>query len=265
VLADDNFASIAAAVEEGRRVYDNLIKSLAFVLPTNLGLALILMWAVAFFPFSEVSYMLDGVTHTMRELLLPMAPAQLLWINLVAAVALALPLAFEANEPNIMNRPPRDPCAPVLSGFIVMRTFVVAILMTAGAIGLFLYEFRAVAVGGPEALAKAQTMAVTTVIMFQIFYLLSCRSLRDSILEIGVFSNKTVFAGIAAVLVLQAMFIYAPFMHAIFASAPLAVGDVLLSILVGAVILPVVGFEKWWHQRRTLNEAHGNHAQVHPK
>jgi len=265
VLADDNFASIAAAVEEGRRVYDNLIKSLAFVLPTNLGLALILMWAVAFFPFSEVSYMLDGVTHTMRELLLPMAPAQLLWINLVAAVALALPLAFEANEPNIMNRPPRDPCAPVLSGFIVMRTFVVAILMTAGAIGLFLYEFRAVAVGGPEALAKAQTMAVTTVIMFQIFYLLSCRSLRDSILEIGVFSNKTVFAGIAVVLVLQAMFIYAPFMHAIFASAPLAVGDVLLSILVGAVILPVVGFEKWWHQRRTLNEAHGNHAQVHPK
>ena len=249
VLADDNFASIAAAVEEGRRVYDNLIKSLAFVLPTNLGLALILMWAVAFFPFAEVTYVIDGATQTVRELLLPMAPAQLLWINLVAAVALALPLAFEAKEPNIMKRPPRNPDAPVLSGFIIMRTFVAALLMTAGAIGLFLYEFRAAGGAGSEALAKAQTMAVTTVIMFQIFYLLNCRSLRDSMLKIGVFSNKTVFIGIGALLVLQAMFIYAPFMQAIFASAPLTIDDVLKSILVGAIILPVISVEKWWRNR----------------
>ena len=261
VLADDNFASIAAAVEEGRRVYDNLIKSLAFVLPTNLGLALILMWAVAFFPFVEVTHVIDGVTQSVRELLLPMAPAQLLWINLVAAVALALPLAFEAKEPNIMSRPPRDPGAPVLSGFIVMRTFVVAILMTAGAIGLFLYEFEVAGAGGPEALAKAQTMAVTTVIMFQIFYLLNCRSLRDSVRKIGVFSNQTVFAGIAAIIALQAMFIYAPFMHAIFDSSPLALGDVIVSILVGAVILPVVGLEKWWRRRRTVAEKHDSPMQ----
>ena len=179
----------------------------------------------------------------------------------MAAVALALPLAFEAKEPNIMNRPPRNPGAPVLSGFIVMRTFVVAILMTAGAIGLFLYEFEAAGAEGPEALAKAQTMAVTTVIMFQIFYLLNCRSLRDSIWEIGVFSNKTVFIGIAAILALQAMFIYAPFMHAIFASAPLPPGDVLASILVGAVILPVVGLEKWWRRRRTVAKKHDSPMQ----
>ena len=262
VLADDNFASIAAAVEEGRRVYDNLIKSLAFVLPTNLGLALILMWAVAFFPFVEATHVIGGAAQTVRELLLPMAPAQLLWINLVAAVALALPLAFEAKEPSIMNRPPRNPGAPVLSGFIVMRTFVVAILMTAGAIGLFLYEFEAAGAGGPEALAKAQTMAVTTVIMFQVFYLLNCRSLLDSIWKIGVFSNKTVFIGIAAILVLQALFIYAPFMHAIFASAPLSLGDVLASILVGAVILPVVGLEKWWRRRCTVKEAHDGNMQM---
>ncbi len=249
VLADDNFASIAAAVEEGRRVYDNLVKPLAFVLPTNLGLALILMWAVAFFPFVEATHVVGGVTLTVRELLLPMAPTQLLWINLVAAVALALPLAFEAKESDVMRRPPRNPTAPVLSGFLVVRTFVVAILMTSGAIGLFLYEFRAAGDSGLPALAKAQTMAVTTVIMFQIFYLLNCRSLRDSILKIGVFSNKTVFAGIAAVLVLQALFVYAPFMHAIFASAPLPAGDVLLSILVGALILPVIGLEKWWRNR----------------
>ena len=251
VLADDNFASIAAAVEEGRRVYDNLIKSLAFVLPTNLGLALILMLAVAFFPFEEVTRVVDGATVTLRELLLPMLPAQLLWINLVVAVALALPLAFEAKEPDVMQRPPRDPQAPVLSGFVIMRTFVVAALMTAGAVGLFLYEYEAAGGAGAEALAKAQTMAVTTVVMFQIFYMLSCRSLRDSILRIGVASNPAVFAGIAAILLLQALFVYAPFMHTIFGSAPLAAGDILASVLVGAVILPLVGAEKWLRRRGT--------------
>lgn len=96
VLADDNFSSIAAAVEEGRRVYDNLLKSLAFLLPTNLGLAFILIYGIMFFPFNPIT----------KELLLPMLPVQLLWINLVAAIALALPLAFEVKEPNVMNRPP---------------------------------------------------------------------------------------------------------------------------------------------------------------
>jgi Ca2+-transporting ATPase len=256
VLADDNFASIAAAVEEGRRVYDNLVKSLAFVLPTNLGLALILMCAVAFFPFADATHVVGGAALTVRELLLPMAPTQLLWINLVAAVALALPLAFEAKEPDVMRRPPRDPDAPVLSTFVVMRTFVVAALMTAGAVGLFLYEYAAAGGRGPEALAKAQTMAVTTVVMFQIFYLLNCRSLRDSFLRIGVFSNPTVFIGIGAIVALQAMFIYAPFMHAIFGSAPLAAEDVLASVLVGAVILPVVGLEKWWRRRGASANGH---------
>ncbi|MFN7134638.1 MAG: cation-translocating P-type ATPase, partial [Myxococcales bacterium] len=99
VLTDDNFASIEAAVEEGRRVYDNLIKSFAFVLPTNLGLALILIVAVAFFPFELV----DGE----RVPLLPLLPRQILWINLVASVALSLPLAFEIAEPEVMDRPPR--------------------------------------------------------------------------------------------------------------------------------------------------------------
>ncbi|MDX2018291.1 MAG: HAD-IC family P-type ATPase [Planctomycetota bacterium] len=248
VLTDDNFASIAAAVEEGRRVYDNLIKSLAFVLPTNLGLALILMVAVAFFPFVEAQSVIDGVTTTAKELLLPMAPTQLLWINLVATVALALPLAFEAKEPNVMRRAPRRPDAPVLSAFVLFRTVLAAALMTAGCIGLFLYEFNA-AGRTPEALAKAQTMGVTTVIMFQIFYMLNCRSLRDSILKIGLFSNPTVFAGVAGLLILQALFIYAPFMHAIFGSASLSAKDLGLAVLVGAAVLPVISLEKAWRHR----------------
>jgi Ca2+-transporting ATPase len=172
VLTDDNFATIVAAVEEGRRVYDNLIKSLAFVLPSNLGLALILIYAVQLFPFDP---------HN-RLLLLPIEPTQILWINLVAAVALALPLAFEAKEADVMSRPPRDPRAPVLSRFVVWRTVVVALLMTAGAVGVFQWAYgHYLETGAPQpvALAEAQTMAVTTVIMFQIFYLQQSRSLRD--------------------------------------------------------------------------------------
>src|SRR5690606_25181143 len=105
----------------------------------------------------------------------PMLPVQILWINLVATVALALPLAFESKEPGVMRRAPRDPNIPILNGFVLGRTIIVALLMTAGSIGLFLSEYNLeLAVGGAteRALARAQTEAVTTVILFQIFYLL---------------------------------------------------------------------------------------------
>ncbi len=243
VLTDDNFASIAAAVEEGRRVYDNLIKSLAFVLPTNLGLAFILIFAVIFFPFDPQT----------KQLLLPMQPIQLLWINLVATVSLALPLAFEVKEPNVMQRPPRKPQEPVLSSFVIFRTVTAAILMTAGAVGLFQWEYHTALQAGveePPALAKAQTMAVTTVIMFQIFYMLNCRSLKASIFQIGLFSNKAVYIGIVSLLLLQAVFVYAGAMHSVFGTMPLSLRDILLSALVGAIILPVISLEKWLSSRR---------------
>jgi magnesium-transporting ATPase (P-type) len=237
VLADDNFASIVAAVEEGRRVYDNLVKSLAFVLPTNLGLALILTYAVLFFPFDPET----------RLLLLPIEPTQILWINLVATVALALPLAFEVREPDVMRRPPRNPREPVLSSFVVRRTLMAAVVMTAAAVGLFEWEYGAFLGQGASqtrALAEAQTMAVTTVILFQVFYLLNCRSLRDSILHIGLASNPWIFVGIGAIFALQAAFIYAPPLQALFGSAPLDARDIGLAVLVGAAILPVVSLEK---------------------
>jgi Ca2+-transporting ATPase len=242
VLTDDNFASIVASVEEGRRVYDNLIKSLAFLLPTNLGLALILIYAVAFFPFDRST----------MELLLPMRPVQLLWINLVAAVSLALPLAFEVKEPDVMGRPPRSPQEPVFTSFIIFRTLLVALLMTAGAVGLFRFEYAGELAAGltpDRAAAEAQTMAVTTVIMFQIFYLLDCRSLKGSIRRIGLFSNPAVFIGITVVLLLQAMFIFLPVLNRIFGSAPIAAGDIALATLVGASIVPVISVEKWWRNR----------------
>lgn len=238
VLADDNFASISAAVEEGRRVYDNLLKSLAFLLPTNLGLAFILIYGIMFFPFNLAT----------NELLLPMLPTQLLWINLIAAVALALPLAFEVKEPNVMKRPPRKPDAPLFNKFVTFRVVFVSLFMTAGTIILFNLHYSHSLENGLNpaiAQAKAQTTSVTFVILFQIFYMLNCRSLRDSLLKIGFFSNPVVFLGIGIVLGLQAVFIYAPFMHAIFNTVPLTLNEILFAALFGFAIFPVIGIEKW--------------------
>jgi Ca2+-transporting ATPase len=237
VLADDNFSSISAAVEEGRRVYDNLLKSLAFLLPTNLGLAFILIYGIMFFP-------INPLTH---ELLLPMLPTQLLWINLIAAITLALPLAFEVKEPNVMKRPPRKPEAPLFNAFITFRVFFVSILMTIGTILLFNWEYSnqlSLGVSAANALEKAQTIAVTFVVMFQIFYMINCRSLKSSVLKIGVFSNKTVFVGIASILLLQGLFIYTPFFQKFFGTTALELNDVLLTIGTGFLIFPIIWIEK---------------------
>ena len=249
VLMDDNFASITAAVEEGRRVYDNLIKSLAFVLPTNLGLACTLTASMFFFPTVRV----DGV----NELLMAMSPSQTLWINLVASVTLSIPLAFEVLEPNAMRRMPRSPDEPVFSGFIVARLMVVALLMSAGACGLFLWEYFRII--GPEpvttarhalALAEAQTICVTSITFTQIFYLLNCRSLRDSLFTQGVFSNPAIFIGIGILLLLQSCFIYLPPLQTLFASAALDARAWLYAMAAGAIVLPVISLDKWIRNRK---------------
>ncbi|MEI8354969.1 MAG: HAD-IC family P-type ATPase [Deltaproteobacteria bacterium] len=243
VLMDDNFASITAAVEEGRRVYDNLIKSLAFVLPTNLGLACTLTASMFFFPTVRV----DGV----NELLMAMSPSQTLWINLVASVTLSIPLAFEVLEPNTMRRMPRSPDEPVFSGFIVARLILVAILMSTGACGLFLWEYFRII--GPEpvtiarhalALAEAQTLCVTSITFTQIFYLLNCRSLRDSLFTQEVFSNPAIFIGIGLLLLLQACFIYLPPLQTLFASAALDARAWLYAMAAGAIVLPAISLDK---------------------
>jgi magnesium-transporting ATPase (P-type) len=249
VLMDDNFASITAAVEEGRRVYDNLVKSLAFVLPTNLGLACTLSCAMFFFPTVQVS----GV----NELLMAMSPSQTLWINLVGSVTLSIPLAFEVLEPNAMRRMPRSPDEPVFSGFIVARLVLVAALMAAGACSLFLWEYFRVVGPLPVttarhalALAEAQTICVTSITFTQIFYLLNCRSLRDSLLAQGVFSNPSVFVGIGILVLLQACFMYLPPLRMLFASAALDGWAWLDAMAVGALVLPVISLEKWIRKRR---------------
>jgi calcium-translocating P-type ATPase len=224
VLTDDDFASIEAAVEEGRHVFDNVHKAIAFVLPTNLGEALIVLLAVLAFPFE------GGVPR------LPVEPTQILWVNLIATVTLALPLAVEALEPGVMARPPRPPGTPVIGRFLVVRTVIVSLLMTIAALALF--ELR-----------DDQTIVVTTIVLFQVVYLLECRSLTHSILYVGLWTNPWALAGIAGVLALQAVFIYAPPMHEVFGSTPLSAEDWLLALAAATVVLPVVSFEKWWRRR----------------
>jgi Ca2+-transporting ATPase len=248
VLADDDFATIVAAVEEGRRIYDNLVKSLAFVLPTNLGLALVLAYAVAFLPFDAAS----------GQLLLPIRPTQLLWINLAAAVTLALPLAFEAMEQDVMARPPRPRGEPILSRFVLGRTAAVAVLMTVCAVVLFRSEHQSLlarGVDGEVALAAAQSMAVTTVVAFQAFYMLNCRSLRAPLWSSGLTSNPAVLPGLAAIVVLQAAFLYLPVMQRIFGTVPLPAGEVAQSVAAGALVAPLVAAEKWWLRRREARRA----------
>jgi Ca2+-transporting ATPase len=236
VLTDDNFASIEAAVEEGRRVYDNLAKSIAFILPTSLGQGLVILGAVLFFP-------IEG-----GHLLRPMEPVQALWVNLITGVSLAIPLAFEAMEPDVMSRPPRLRTAPILNRLMIFRTILVSLLMAGGATALFLWEYYLELDRGTAqsiAYAEAQSMAVTVIVLFQVFYLMNCRSLKYSIYKLGLFSNKWIFLGIAITLAAHLGFIYLPLMNEWFHSAPLKLYAWMMSTLVAFIVFPIIAFEKW--------------------
>jgi magnesium-transporting ATPase (P-type) len=235
VLVDDAFSTLRAAIEEGRRVYDNLVKALAFALPTNLGEGLIILVAVLTFPLH------DG------QPVLPIEPVQILWINLVATVTLALPLALETTEPGVMRRPPRPAGEQLLNRFVAVRTVVIGILMSATAITLFLLA-EPLGVAGT---AEAQTLAVTSVAFFQIFYLLGCRTFVAPVRSIGWWSNPWIYAGIAVLLVLHAGFVHLPTAHALFGTAHLTPAQWALAAAAGAVVVPAVAVEKWWRRVRT--------------
>jgi magnesium-transporting ATPase (P-type) len=138
-----------------------------------------------------------------------------------------------------------------MSPFVIARTIYVAVLMAAGAVGLFLIQYAAVDQEGVQGWGyrEAQTEAVTTVIFFQMFYLLNCRSLKGSVGEIGLWSNPWIYLGIAVVLVLQVGFVYLPFMNLIFGTAPLDVVAWLEAAVAGFLIMPIIALEKWWRRR----------------
>ena len=198
VLTDDDFASIEGAVEEGRGVFDNLVKFIVWTLPTNMGEGLVILVAI-----------LIGTA-------LPILPVQILWINMTTAVALGLMLAFEPKEPHIMSRPPRDPARPLLTGTLVLRILLVSALLVGGSWWLFEWERNYGA-----SLAEARTVALNLFVAVEIFYLFSCRSLTQPVWRIGLFSNHWIIGGVATQVVAQAAITYLPFMNQLFRTAPI--------------------------------------------
>ncbi len=228
VLTDDNFASIEAAVEEGRGVYDNLIKFISWILPTNLGQGLVIMLAV-----------LIGAT-------LPVLPVQALWLNMTTAIFLGLMLAFEPKERGIMNRPPREPDSPILSAEVIGRIFLISFFLLFGAFYLF-----QMALAEGRSVEEARTLAVTLFVVVQSFYLINCRTLSTSIFQTSIFSNPWVIGGVALMLISQLLFIYTPVMNTLFQSAPITLNDWMVMIFYGLFVLLVVEGEKTlWRMKR---------------
>ncbi len=222
VLADDNFASIAHAVEEGRTVYDNLKKTITFLLPINGGESLALLVAV-----------LLGVA-------LPILPAQILWVNMVSSIALAMVLAFEPTEADVMRRPPRPVGEPLLSRFLVWRIVLVSTLFLAGIFGM--YEWALVQGASVEA---ARTTAVNTLVCMEVFYLFSVRYLKArSFTWQGVRGTPRVLAAVSGVFVLQLLFSYAPPMQTLFHTEALPIGWGLRIVAVGIALLVLLEVEK---------------------
>jgi magnesium-transporting ATPase (P-type) len=222
VLADDNFASIVAAIREGRTVYDNLMKTIRWTLPTNVGEALTILIAIAL------------------GLALPITPVQILWINMITAVALGLTLAFEPSEPGTMRRSPRPANQAILGAHLLWRIGFVSLLFLTGAFGMFYW-----AEGRGLPIETSRTIVVNTLVAMEIFYLFSVRYVHGSSLTWrGVLGTRAVLLGVTAVVVAQFLFTYAPFMQKIFATHPVAFVDGLVIVAVGVVLLIIVEIEK---------------------
>lgn len=222
VLTDDNFSTIEAAVEEGRAVFDNLVKFITWTLPTNIGEGLVILVAV------------------FAGLELPITPVQILWINMTTAVLLGMMLAFEGKEPGIMERPPRRPETPVITPEIGVRIGLVSLMLLLGAFGLFEWALL-----HGRSLETARTVAVNMFVFGELFYLFNCRSLRYSMFRLGVFSNRWLVLGVSGMTLLQVLFTYSPAMNQLFGSAPMGSTEWAWVLSGGLAIYTVVGIDKW--------------------
>ena len=229
VLTDDDFATIEAAVEEGRGVFDNLTKFIVWTLPTNMGEGMVILVAI-----------LLGTN-------LPILPTQILWINMTTAVALGLMLAWEPKEPGIMERPPRDPRKSLLTGAVVFRTFLVSALLVGGTWWVFNYELNTGA-----SLEASRTAAVNLFVTVEAFYLFSCRSLTRPVWRTGLFTNRWLLVGVTAQALGQAALTYLPAMNTLFRTAPIGWEAWLRILVVAIVASAVVALHKRYLRGRTL-------------
>jgi magnesium-transporting ATPase (P-type) len=222
VLADDNFATIAHAVQEGRTVYDNIKKAIVFIMPTNGGEAGVVLIAVFF------------------GMVLPITPVQILWVNMVTAVTLALALSFEKAEPDVMRRAPRAANEPILSGFMIWRISFVSALLALGTIVLFLLES-----GRGVSIEESRTVAVNALVVGEMAYLFNCRYLLAPIRNWHDFTgNGYVLITIGVLVVIQAIFTYVPFMQSMFGVVALEAAAWVRIIGFGVLLFVAVEVEK---------------------
>lgn len=228
VLADDNFASIVDAVEEGRVVYDNLTKAILFTLPTSAGEALIIIAAI-----------LMGVA-------LPITPVQILWVNMITAVTLAIALAFEPGEKGIMQRRPRLQHASLLTPALIRRVAFVAILMMLGSFALFLWHIDS---GSSEQYAR--TVAVNTLVMFEVLYLFNVRFLTEPVLNWqGLSGNRTILLAVLVLMLFQLAYTYLAPMQFLFGSTAISLQSWLEIVVLASSVLWLVELEKWLLKRQ---------------
>lgn len=221
ILTDDNFSTIEDAVEEGRVVYDNIIKFITWILPTNVGEGLVIIFAI------------------IAGTILPMLPLQILWINMITDSALGIMLAYEPKEKHLMQRRPRNPMEPILTRHLIFRVLLVGMLLFVSAFGAFFYLLS---LGSSEEVAR--TVVINIFVFGEMFYLFNCRSMEFSIFKIGFFSNKYLIYGILGVSLLQLLLTYLPWMNHIFQTAPLGLFEWAIILGSSLVIYLVIEFEK---------------------
>jgi magnesium-transporting ATPase (P-type) len=222
VLADDNFASIAAAVREGRTVYDNLKKVISWTLPTNAGESMVVVLAL------------------LAGLALPVTAVQILWINLITAITLGLALAFEPTEIGTMARPPRARNAPILSGGLVWHVVLVALLFLAAVFGIFTY---AIDKGYP--LALAQTMAMNTLVVLEIFHLFFIRNIPSTSLTwAAARGTGVVWTVVLIITAAQFTVTYLPPLQAVLGTRSVPLTDGVLIVAIGAAFFALIEIEK---------------------
>jgi len=225
VLLDDNFASIVAAVEEGRVIYDNMRKFIKYMLATNSG---------------EIWVMLAAPLFGMP---LPLLPLQILWMNLVTDGLPALALGVEPAESDTMRRPPRPPDEGLFARGMGRHIIWVGLLMGLLSLGVGYGYWR---VGDP----KWQTMVFTTLTLSQMANVLAIRSERQSLFQIGLFSNKALLGAASLTVILQLGLVYFPFLQRVFRTTALPGADLVLTVAASAVIFCAVELEKWYVRRR---------------
>jgi magnesium-transporting ATPase (P-type) len=231
VLADDNFASITAAVKEGRTVYNNIVKALLFMLPTNVAEALVITAAILF------------------NFIAPITATQILWVNMVTSVALALVISFEPHEPDVMQHPPRAIDRPIVSRFGIWRIAFVGAALVALTLVLFFH-----AKSTDASIELARTIAVNAIVIGQIFYLLNSRYKFDSSISFTAhLGNPYLGYSIGAVVLAQALFTYAPPFQALFHTKPIPL-DEWAWLLLGGVV-----FTSSWRRKSWSFGLHGSH------